>query len=120
PAELELPEHLAQLRAVRRLEHELRGIAFELQVAAHGCELLRASRLVRVLDQISTPRGWLLVGMVEHLLQRAVLSDQLPGGLVADSGNAGDVVGRVPLEADEVRHLLGTDAVPRLDPLRRI
>ena len=28
------------------------------------------------------------------LLERAVLRDQLPGGLVADAGDAGDVVAR--------------------------
>ena len=54
------------------------------------------------------------------LLDRAVLRDQLAGGLVADAGDARDVVGAVALEADEVRNLLGPDAVARLDALRRV
>ena len=54
------------------------------------------------------------------LLERAVLRDQLAGGLVADARDARDVVARVALEPDEVRDLLGPDAVPRLDALRRV
>ena len=58
--------------------------------------------------------------MLEHALERAVLGDQLPGGLVPDPGDARDVVGRVALEPDEVGHLLGRDAVARLDALGRV
>ena len=58
--------------------------------------------------------------MGDDLLERAVLRDQLTGGLVPDPGDAGDVVRRVALQADEVRHLVGADAVPELDPLGRV
>ncbi len=58
--------------------------------------------------------------MLDHGLQRAVLADQLAGGLVADAGDPGDVVGRIPFEADEVGDLVGPDAVASLDPLRRV
>ena len=40
-AELEAPEHLLQLRAVRRREHDLRRVEVELEVAPHRRELLR-------------------------------------------------------------------------------
>ncbi len=43
-----------------------------------------------------------LVDVREHLLQDAVLLEQLGGGLVADPRDAGDVVGGVALEPDQV------------------
>ena len=52
-------------------------------------------------------RGRQLVCVLDHRLERAVLRDQLPGRLVADPGDARDVVARVALQADEVGHLLG-------------
>ena len=45
------------------------------------------------------------------LLERAVALDQLARGLVADAGNAGDVVGGVALQAVEVGDQLRRDAV---------
>ena len=67
-----------------------------------------------------SPRGRQLVGVLDHFLERAVLRDQLTCGLVADARDAGDVVRRVALEADEVGDLVGTDAVTRLDAVRRV
>ena len=58
--------------------------------------------------------------VLEHSLERAVLRDQLRRGLVADSRDAGDVVGGVALQADEVGHLVGRDPQPRLDALGRV
>ena len=43
-----------------------------------------------------------------------------PAVLSPMPGNAGDVVGGVALQPDEVRHLLGRDAVARLDALGRV
>jgi hypothetical protein len=61
-----------------------------------------------------------LVGVLDHLLERAVLRDQLPGRLVADARDPRDVVRRVALEPDEVRDLVGPDPVAGLDPLGRV
>ena len=105
---------------VRRREHELRGIAVELEVAPHRRELLRRARLVGELRQVLLPRGRLLLRVLEHRLERAVLRDQLPGRLVADARDAGDVVRGVALQPDEVRNLIGPDPVARLDALRRV
>ena len=58
--------------------------------------------------------------MLDHALERPVLRDELTGGLVADPGDAGDVVARVALEPDEVGDLIGTNPVPRLYALRRV
>ena len=52
-----------------------------------------------------------LVDVAEHALEVAEALQQLGGGLVADARDARDVVAGVALEADEVRDLLGRDAV---------
>ena len=51
------------------------------------------------------------VDVVEHGLDRAELLDELHGCLLADAGDAGDVIGRIAFEGLEVRDLLGQDAV---------
>ena len=48
---------------------------------------------------------------VEHRLQRAVLGEQRRRRLRADALRARELVGRVAAQGDEVRHLLGLDAV---------
>ena len=96
------------------------GIAVELEVAPHRRELLRGARLVGELRQVLLPRRRLLLRVLEHRLERAVLRDQLPGGLVADAGDARDVVRGVALQPDEVRDLVRPDPVARLDAVRRV
>ncbi len=119
-AELEAAEDLLELRAVGRLEHELRRVAVDVEVAPHRRELLRRARETGVLGDVLAARGRELVGMLDDRFERAVLGDQLAGCLVADAGNTRDVVGGVALQPDEVRHLLGRDAVPGLHPLGRV
>ena len=119
-AELEAAEHLLQLRAIRRPRDERCRIDVERQVATHRREILRGAGLVGVLAHRLAPRGRQVVGVRDHLLERAVLRDQLARGLVADSRDAGDVVRRVALEADEVGHLIRAHAVAQLDPLGRV
>ena len=120
PTELEATEHLLQLRPVRCSRDERVRVDVERKIAAHRRELLRGPGLVGVLANSLPSRGRQLVGVGDYLLQRAVLGDQLTGRLVADPGNAGDVVRRVALEADEIRHLIGAHAVAELDALRRV
>ena len=114
-AELESPEHLAQLRTVGWLQYELRGIAVELEIAPHRRELLGLACLVGVLGQVLAPSRRQLADVIEDALERAVLRHQLTRRLVPDPGNSGDVVRRVALQADEVRHLVRSDSVARLD-----
>ena len=74
--------------------------------------LLRDARQVGVLAQVLAPLlARDLVDVLEHLLERPVLLQQLGGGLVADAGDARDVVRGVALQPDEVGHELGRDAV---------
>ena len=119
-AELEATEDLLQGRAVGRRRDQLRRVDPERQVAPHGREELRVARLVGVLLHGPAARGRQLVGVGDHVLERAVLRDQLAGGLVADPRDARDVVRRVALEPDEVRHLVGPNAVAELDALGRV
>ena len=119
-AELEPPEDLLQLGAVRRVEDELRRVAVDVEVATHRGELLREARQLGVLRDVPRTRGRQLARVLDHGLERAVLRDQLPCRLVADPGDARDVVARVALQADEVGNLLRGDAVARLDALGRV
>ena len=119
-AELEPAEDLLQRRAVRRRQNERGRVDLERKVAAHRRELLRRARLLGVLPQRLRARGRELVDVLEHVLERPVLRDQLAGGLVADPRDARDVVGGVPLEADEVGNLLRRHPVARENPLRRV
>ena len=120
PAELEAAEELLQLRAVGRGEHELGGLEVELEVAPHRRQLLREPRLLGVLGDGPRAGGRQLAGVLDHRLERSEADDQLPGGLVADPGDAGDVVGCVALQPDEVGDLVGPDAVASLDARGRI
>ena len=119
-AELEAPEDLLQLRAVGRRGDQLARVDVERQVSLHGGEELRVARLVGVLAHGLAPRGRQLGCVLDHALERSVLRDQLTRGLVADAWNARDVVRRVSLETDEVRHLVGPHAVAKLDALGRV
>ena len=87
-------------------------VDLERDVAHHRREQLAHARVVRVVDQVLLALGARdLVDAGEHAFEVAELLQQVRGGLVADAGDAGDVVGRVALEADEVRDQLGRDAV---------
>ena len=109
-AQLEAPEHVAQPRAVGVGRDELRELELERDVALGGRELLGEPRVLGVVDQVLLALGAAdLVDVVEHLLQRAEPLQQLGRGLVADPGDAGDVVAGVALEPDEVRDQLGRD-----------
>ena len=120
-AELEAAEQLPHGRPVGRIGQRLREVDVELQVALDRGQLLGALRLLAVLDQRLAP---LLAGHGIHVrvdaLQRAEAHEQLRGRLVADAGNAGDVVGGVALEPDEVGHEPRRNAVARLDALGRV
>ena len=119
-AELEAPEHLLELGAVGRREHELSRVAVDVEIAAHRRQHFRLAGLVGVLAERLRAAGRQLVDVLEHALHRVELLDELRCGLVADARHAGDRVGRVALEADQVGHLLGRHAETRGDALRRI
>ncbi len=118
--ELEPPEDLLELRTVGGLQNEPGRIDAEIEVAPHRREKLRGSGLLRVLGDRLRPCGRELRRVLDDVIERAVLRDELPGCLVPDARDAGDVVARVALQADEVRDLQRADAVARLDALRRV
>ena len=84
-----------------------------VDVALEGRELLRDARQVGVLAQVlaGASRRRSRRCARARCLERPVLLQQLGGGLVADARHAGDVVGGVALQPDEVGHQLGRDAV---------
>src|SRR5262249_303065 len=88
-AELETPEDLLQLRAVGRREDELAGVAVDVEVAPHRRELLRKSRLLRVLRDVLRTRGRQLGAVLHPRLQRPVLPAALDAPSAAPSWPAG-------------------------------
>ena len=57
-----------------------------------------------------------LVESGKQRVEVAEVTDQLRCGLLADTGHAGDVVGRIALEGLVVDHLIGPQPEPLLDP----
>ena len=100
---------------LRRLEEALAEADIEL----HRRELLRDARIVGVVGEVLLALGaGDLVDRVEHRLERAELLKELSGGFVADPRDAGDVVGGIALEADQVGNQLGRHAVALNDSVR--
>ena len=111
-AQLELGGDLAQPRDVSLAVHQLSEVELDLDVVARHRQLLRDPRVVGELGQVLLPLGTGdLVDVVEHALDRAELLEQLRGRLLADPGDAGDVVGGVALEPDQVGDELRRDPV---------
>ncbi len=111
-AQLVLAEHLAQARAVGLARGLGGGVEVERHVAVDGRQALGDARVLGVRTQVLFALGAGDVGDVrEHLLQGAVALDQVGGGLVADAGDPGDVVGGVALQPVEVGDQLRRDAV---------
>ncbi len=105
--QLELAHELAQGAAVGPDAHHLAEVDSRLDVEPHRRELLGDPGIVGVLDQILLAfRAGYPLDIGEDLLERAELLQQLGGGLVADPGDAGDVVGGVAFEPDQVGYQL--------------
>ena len=117
-AQLELAEDVAQPGAIR-LRRRLGGdVDVHRDVAPDRRELLRHARQVGVLGEVLLALGARdVVDVREHALEVAPLLQELRRGLVADAGDAGDVVARVALEPVEVGDELGRDAVALDDRL---
>ena len=106
-AQLEFGRELAQAAAVRRRADDLGDVDRHLDVVLQGRELLRDAGVIGVLGEVLLPlRPGDLVDAPQHRLEGAELLQQLGRGLVADPGDARDVVGGVALEADQVRDQL--------------
>ena len=111
-AELELRRHVAQAAAIRRCPRLLADVDRDVYVVVERGQLLRDTGVVGVLGQVLLALGaGDLVDAVEHGLQRPELLQELGRGLVADPRDARDVVGGVPLQADQVRDELWRHAV---------
>ncbi len=83
--------------------HHLAQVDAGVDVAMDGRQLLGDARVLGVLHQVLFAFGaGDLLDVGQHLLQRAELLQQLRGGLLADPRNAGDVVGGVSLQPDQV------------------
>ena len=104
--ELEAAEHLLELGPVGRRERRAGRVAVDVEVSPHRREHLRLPCLVRVLAERLRARRRQVVHVLEHAFHESNCWISWAAVLSPMPGNAGDRVGRVALEADEVRHLL--------------
>ena len=97
------------------------GSTSSVEVALDRRQQLRALGVLAVLDQrLPALLARHRVDVRVDALERAEAHEQVGRGLVADAGHAGDVVGGVALEPDEVGHEPRRDAVAGLDALGRV
>ena len=105
-------KRVAQRRAVRGLRDVRLQVELERDVALDGRELLGDARVVGVVGQVFLALGAAdVVDVGQHLLERPESLQQVGRGLVADPGDARDVVAGVALQPDEVGHELRRDPV---------
>ena len=120
-AELELSEELLHRRAVGRLDDQRVEVDVQRDLAVDRREPLRVGGVLCGVRQRLPPlraRHGVEVGV--DALHAAELDEELCGRLVADPGDAGDVVGGIALEPDEVGDHVRPDPVALDDPLGRV
>ena len=111
-SQLELADELPQGAPVGDGAHHLPKVYARLDVELQRRQLLRDAGVVGVLDQVLLAfRARDLVDVGKHLLEGAELLQEGRGGLVADSRDAGNVVGGVSLQPDQVGDQLGRNSV---------
>ncbi|CAK7285478.1 hypothetical protein SGPA1_31351 [Streptomyces misionensis JCM 4497] len=105
---------LAVVRQPLQVGDRLGQLHLALQLGQDAVELDRLQMVAEVLARLALD----LVDALDQLGEGAELVDPLGGGLLADAGDAGEVVGRVAAQGGEVRVLGGRQAVLLLDLLR--
>ena len=111
-------EHAHHRIGVDRAPQRELDVALDGSVRTDRGDLAAHARVLGVLAQVLAHLAGNLLGVVEHRIERTVLLDELGGRLLADARHAGDVVGGVALQAEEVGDLVGADAEPLLDAER--
>ena len=116
PDELQLGEESARLRLVERPAHEVLQLHGHGKVVVELDELARPTHHFQIGQRVLAQLGPLdLACPRQHSLQRAELLEQRRGGLLADAGNAGDVVDLVAREGEQVGDQVRRDAPLLLD-----
>lgn len=98
------------MRAERR-ERRAFQIQLEIQVADDGGDLTAQARRLFVLDEALPQLALQLVDVPIDAFDALLGLEQLRGLLRADAGNTGDVIRRIPHEAQVIAELLRRDAI---------
>ena len=114
----QLPESLRH--RFRLIRGEGKGFQLErkIKVAHDGGDIARKESHVAVVLQVFQLLALQLVQILVDALHAAESLEQLRGGLLPDTGNAGDIVGRVAHQAQEIGDLRGSHPVFFLDHRR--
>ena len=111
-AELELVEEQFQRIFVARRNDQFVPCHLNGNVDDDGGKLLGEERLPGVGDDVVLLFALELGGVGDEIFDRVKLGDELFGGLLADPGNAGDVVRRVTPESEDIDDLGGSLDLP--------
>ena len=114
--ELEGREEPAHLGGIPLPHHAVLGADVQRQVGDDPRQLLVQGQLRRRRQHVVLQLPAQLVRVLEQRLDRAVLLDQLRGGLLPHPGNTGDVVRRVALQRHVLEVLRRRHAEPLLHP----
>ncbi len=107
-AELQLLINLAQRAVVRLAAAQVIGIDVEAEVGADCGKIFRQDYLLAVVLDLGAQRALDFGCALKHILDGAELADELHGGFLADARTAGNVVGRVAFERQQIHDLTGT------------
>ena len=117
-AKLHLLEEFDQRHRVRVADSEVFERGFDGHVVIKLDQLFRDADLIGKIDQGLAALGLFdLFGVREQFLDRAVLSKQCSGGLHANAGGPGDVIGAVAGEGLHIDNLFRPDAKLLIDRL---
>ena len=120
PVEVQGPEGLAHLLGRKARELDVIEGKLDRRVTPDRSDRAADARILRMLADALPHLALDLVGMLEHIVERAPFGEQLGGGLLANAGNTGDVITRIALEAEEVGNEARRDAVALHDLFRRV
>src|SRR5699024_8752538 len=117
--ELELVEQAGQLSRVSFAPCEVVEAQSQVDVVEEAIETEVPFHFRDVVAQLLTDLAADRLGVVQHSRQIAVSGEPFRGGLVADAGHSGQIVGLLTDERGQSAVVDGGDAVPVLDGLRR-
>ncbi len=113
--ELELGEESLQLGRIRRLELQELRLERNGQIRRNGGQAFREERRLAVLSQAFAGFALDLAGLRQEIVEVSVLGDPLSRRDLAHARHAGDVVGGVAHQRQNIHHLRWGDAEEFLD-----
>ena len=113
--ETHFAKSLGDLRAVKIGEFHALQIEVELHIAHDGRHAAARVRVFLMLGKVLQLLALELVEVVVDAVDATIVLQKLRGGFIANAGHAGNVVGRIALQAQEVGELRRRHAIALLN-----